>query len=498
MRSWNLFIGSLGKLGHWNDGLRWTKGFRLEMMPFLSSIPWMSWIPREHWKVFGILDSLEQLHHSTALCDLFHLRMVMVIASLALSAPMVPWSGGTMSQRKQHRTYLDITSDHLISHISYITSVLIKDDLPHRYFMLPQKILFFRWVPPCFRGKDAGMAQCVPCAPGTANPLTGMTACIPCLVGRGMGFLLGRPGFESLDVDVEPLDDECWCWMMNADVGWCWMTNDDVGWCWMMNDDVGWCWMMNDDVGWWMLMLDDECWCWMMNADVGWCWMVLDDVGWWMLMLDGVGWCWMMLDDECWCWMMLDGVGCCWMVLDDVGWWMLMLDDVGWCWMMMDDAGWWMMMLDDVGWCWMMNADVGWCWMMLDDECWCWMMNADVGWCWMMNVDVGWCWMMNVDVGWWMLMLDDVGWWMLMLDDECWCWMIQITFRSLSRLSDGNWNSGLVGRAFHEHLWSTAVWAVPRGFLWQPLAKRLWGWLTVHGWCVHGFSPQRESKVSNF
>ena len=51
MRSWNLFIGSLGKLGHWNDGLRWTKGFRLEMMPFLSSIPWMSWIPREHWKV---------------------------------------------------------------------------------------------------------------------------------------------------------------------------------------------------------------------------------------------------------------------------------------------------------------------------------------------------------------------------------------------------------------------------------------------------------------
>ena len=54
------------------------------------------------------------------------------------------------------------------------------------------------------------MAQCVPCAPGTANPLTGMTACIPCLVGRGMGFLLGRPGFESLD----------------ADVGRCWMVND--------------------------------------------------------------------------------------------------------------------------------------------------------------------------------------------------------------------------------------------------------------------------------
>ena len=53
------------------------------------------------------------------------------------------------------------------------------------------------------------MAQCVPCAPGTANPLTGMTACIPCLVGRRMGVLLGRPGFESLDVDVEPLDDEC-------------------------------------------------------------------------------------------------------------------------------------------------------------------------------------------------------------------------------------------------------------------------------------------------
>ena len=76
--------------------------------------------------------------------------------------------------------------------------------------MLPQKFVFFsRSVPPCFRGKDAEMAQCVPCAPGTANPLTGMTACIPCLVGRRMGVLLGRPGFESLDVDVEPLDDEC-------------------------------------------------------------------------------------------------------------------------------------------------------------------------------------------------------------------------------------------------------------------------------------------------
>ena len=51
--------------------------------------------------------------------------------------------------------------------------------------------------------------------------------------------------------------------------------------------------------------------------------------------------------------------------------------------------------------------------------------------------------MLDVDV-------DDV-------DDHGCCWMIQITFRSFSRLSDGNSNSVLVGRAFHEHLRSIAV-----------------------------------------
>lgn len=156
---------------------------------------------------FGLSRTVAPLHG----CDLFHLRMVMVIASLALSAPMVPWSGPWANGNSTGYTWISQVINWY--HIS-ITSVLITD-LPHKYFMLPQKfVCFFRWVPPCFRGKDAGMAQCVPCAPGTANPLTGMTACIPCLVGRRMGVLLGRPGFESLDVDVEPLDDECWCWMM--------------------------------------------------------------------------------------------------------------------------------------------------------------------------------------------------------------------------------------------------------------------------------------------
>ena len=74
--------------------------------------------------------------------------------------------------------------------------------------MLPQKFHgFLHGSSMKNRGKDPGMAQCVPCAPGTANPLTGMTACIPCLVGPGMGFQMVSLR-ENVDVDVGG------CWMV--------------------------------------------------------------------------------------------------------------------------------------------------------------------------------------------------------------------------------------------------------------------------------------------
>lgn len=86
MRSWNLFIGSLGKkpgTETMDHGFSTENGaiFEFHTMDVVNSEGALE----SFWN-FGLSRTVAPLHG----CDLFHLRMVMVIASLALSAPMVP------------------------------------------------------------------------------------------------------------------------------------------------------------------------------------------------------------------------------------------------------------------------------------------------------------------------------------------------------------------------------------------------------------------------